>query len=140
MKTLRTLLRIARRDLEALRRALAEQIAKQSAIEHTIAALSRSVAAEQQNALKDYEAARVYGPFAAHAVIRRRSLDSELAAAEALGDRLRTLINEAHVEVRKFERLIELQEARDRAAAEKREAAELDELATQRAGRRGPAG
>ncbi len=50
-------------------------------------------------------------------------------------DRLRTLIAEAHTEVRKFERLIELDEQRRRAAAEKRENDELDEMATLRAGR-----
>ncbi len=37
---------------------------------------------------------------------------------------------EAHTEVRKFERLLELQAERDKAARTKRENAELDELAT----------
>jgi flagellar export protein FliJ len=138
MKSLKTLLRVAKRDLEMLRRALAEQIAKQTSIEQAIAMLAQSVADEQKNALKDFEAARAYGAFAVHAVARRRARQSELTTAEEAGDRLRVLINEAHVEVRKFERLIELQEERDRAAAAKREVAELDELATQRAGRFSP--
>jgi hypothetical protein len=40
------------------------------------------------------------------------------------------------VETRKFERLIELEDAREKAAMEKRENAELDEFATMRASRR----
>ncbi len=135
MKSLKTLLRIARRELETLRRSLARQIAKQTSIEQGIATLAQCIADEQKNALGDFEATRAYGAFAVHAVARRRALKSELAAAEEIGDRLRVLIGEAHVEMRKFERLIELQEERDRVAAAKREAAELDELATQRAGR-----
>ncbi|MEJ0058335.1 MAG: hypothetical protein WDM79_01495 [Terricaulis sp.] len=40
------------------------------------------------------------------------------------------MIAEAHVEMRKFERLLELHEERARATAAKREDAELDEVAT----------
>lgn len=138
MKSLKTLLRIAQRELEMLRRALAEEIARQNSIEQAIAVLAQSVANEQKNALVDFEAARAYGAFAMHAVIRRRALEAELTTAREISDRLRALINAAHVEVRKFERLMELQEERDRAAAAKREMAELDEMATQRAGRFSP--
>ena len=132
MKSLKTLLRIARRDLETLRRALAEQIARQAAIEQSIVTLAQSVADEQKNAQGDYEATRAYGGFAAHCVARRRALKSELVLVGEIGDRLRALIAEAYVETRKFERLLELQAERERAVLAKREAAELDELATQR--------
>ena len=49
---------------------------------------------------------------------------------------MRVLIAEAHVETRKFERLIELEEARLKVQREKREDAALDEMATMRLGRR----
>ena len=135
MKSLRTLLRIAKRDLETLRRALAEQIARQTQIEGDILALARSVTDEQGRAAHDFESARLYGAFAAHAVLRRRALEAELITVIQIDDKLRDMINDAHVEMRKFERLLELEAAREKAKREKREAAELDEYATLTAGR-----
>lgn len=138
MKSLRTLLKLARTDLETLRRALADQIARQSAVEQRILGHEQTIRSEQQLAQRDYESTRAYGGYAVVAVAIRRALEAEAESIEAEIDRLRTLINEAHVEVRKFERLIELQEAREKTAREKREADALDELATQRAARRSP--
>lgn len=138
MKSLRTLHKLARTDLETLRRALADQIARQSAVEQRILGHEQTIRSEQQLAQHDYESTRAYGGYAVAAVAIRRALEAEHQSIDAEIDGLRTLISEAHVEVRKFERLIELQEAREKAAREKREADALDELATQRAARRSP--
>lgn len=135
MKSLRTLLKVARRDLETLRRALADQMQRQQTIEERILGHEVTVRSEQQAALEDYESARVYGGYAVAAVATRRALDSERDIIAAEINRLRTLISEALVETRKFERLIELEEARRKAARDKRENAELDEFATLRAAR-----
>jgi flagellar export protein FliJ len=135
MKSLRTLLKIAERDLETLRRTLAEMIGRQTTIEDRIAGHDQTIAREQALAQKDYEAARVFGGYAAAALIRRRAMMSEVEVIGAEIERIRTLINEAHVEVRKFERLLELEAEREKRAAEKRENAELDEFATMRAAR-----
>ncbi|MBY0566679.1 MAG: hypothetical protein K2P70_05175 [Hyphomonadaceae bacterium] len=135
MKSLRTLLKIAERDLEALRRQMAALIAAQSQIEDRIAGHDQTIAREQALAQQDYESARMFGGYAAASLVRRRAMESE---RDLLGDeieRLRELINAAHVEARKFERLIELEEERAKRAAEKRENAELDEFATMRAAR-----
>ncbi|MGE0533077.1 MAG: flagellar FliJ family protein [Hyphomonadaceae bacterium] len=135
MKSLHTLLRIAKADLETLRRAMGEQIARQTAIEERIRTHEQALKREQELARRDYESARAYGGYAALAMAARRSLESELQLVGAEIERLRALITEAHVEMRKFERLVELQEERERKAAEKREAAELDEFATLTAAR-----
>ena len=135
MKALRTLLKVAERDLETLRRALAEQISRQGLIEERIASHDQVIRNEQQHALKDYESQRAYGGFAALALQRRRALLAEHAMVGDEIERLRELIAEAHVEARKFERLIELEEAREKTARDKRENAELDEFATLRAAR-----
>lgn len=136
MKSLRTLLELARRDVETLRRALADQIQRQQTLEQRILGHAETVRAEQQAALKDYESARAYGGYAVAAVATRRALDSEGDIIAAEIDRLRALIGAALIESRKFERLIELEEAREKAARDKRETAELDEFATMRAARR----
>lgn len=135
MKSLNTLLKIAKRDVETLQRALAQKIAQQRAVEESILALQQQIAAEQQRAVQDYESSRAYAGYAILAGDRRKALAAEAQAIAAECDAIRQLIAEAHVEMRKFERLIELRREREQAARDKREAAELDEMATQRAGR-----
>jgi flagellar export protein FliJ len=135
VKSLRTLLKLAKRDVETLRRALADQIQRQQTLEQRILGHEATMRSEQQAALKDYESSRAYGGYAVAAVAARRGLESERDIVAAEIDRLRTLISAALVETRKFERLIELEEAREKAARDKRENAELDEFATLRAAR-----
>ncbi|MGD9981191.1 MAG: hypothetical protein AB7H66_14965 [Hyphomonadaceae bacterium] len=132
MKSLRTLLKLARADLEVLRRALAEQIAKEADIAQRILGHEQTVRNEQMLAQRDYESARAYGGYAVAALTIRRALDAERLAINRDMERLRTLIAEAHVEVRKFERMLELEADRKKTARAKRENAELDELATLR--------
>lgn len=136
MKSLRTLLKIAKRDLDLLRRQLADQLGKQMLAHERLLGHEQSMRAEQALAARDYESARAYGAFAVRAKAICQAIEAEKQAIEAECERLRALINEAHVEMRKFERLLELEEAREKAKREKREAAELDEYATLTAGRR----
>jgi flagellar export protein FliJ len=135
MKSLRTLLKLARRDLETLRRALGEQIVRLQTLEQRIIGHDEAVKREQALAAQDYESARAYGGYAVAAVSIRRALEAELGIVADEIAHMRELIAAAHVEMRKFERLIELGEAREKAAREKRENAELDEFATMQAGR-----
>jgi flagellar export protein FliJ len=135
VKSLRTLLKVARSDLETVRRALADQIAKDAAVQDRILGHEQTLKSEQALAQRDYESARAYGGYAVAAMAVRRALDAERVMINQEIERLRTLIAEAHTEVRKFERLLELQAEREKAARAKRENAELDEFATIRAAR-----
>lgn len=132
MKSLATLLKIARSDLETLRRVLTEEAVKEADVIQRIHAHEQAVRHEQMLAQRDYEASRAYGGYAVAAKARREALAAERAIIVQEVDRLRALVTEAHTEVRKFERLLELQAERDKAAADKRENAELDEFATLR--------
>jgi len=138
MKSLRTLLKLARADLEVLRRALAEQIAKEVDIAQRILGHEQTLRNEQMLAQRDYESARAYGGYAVAALAIRRGLDAERIAVHQDIERLRSLIAGAHVELRKFERLLELETERKRTTRAKRENAELDELATLRFARHKP--
>lgn len=135
MKAFRTLLKIAQRDLETLRRALADQVTKDANVVQRIHGHEQTLRNEQMLAQRDYESARAYGGYAVAALSIRKALDAERVLINEETERLRTLIAEAHTEVRKFERLIELDEQRAKKLAEKRENAELDEFATLRAAR-----
>jgi hypothetical protein len=135
MKSLHTLLKIAEADLETLRRALAALIARQTAVEERIRAHDQSIAAEQRLAMQDYESQRAYGGFVQLALQGTRALEGEREAIEQEIARMRALIADAHVEMRKFERLLELEAERAKVRADKQEADELDEFATIRAAR-----
>lgn len=139
MKSLHTLLRVAKRNLETLRRALGEQLKQQSIVEESIRALGQNLAAEQERARQDYEATRAYTGFAVAVGQRRQALAARAAEINTEADRLRAMIADAHVEMKKFERLLELQADREAAMRDQRERQEMDELATQRAARTGRA-
>lgn len=132
MKSLHTLLKLAERDLDLLRRALGDQFSKLRLVEERILGHEQTLRAEQALAARDYESARAYGGYAVLAMGLRRALEAEKQAVECEIERLRDLIKAAHVEVRKFERLLELETEREKTKREKREAAELDEMATMR--------
>jgi len=136
VKAFRTLLKLAKRDLETLRRALADQVAKDADVQQRIAGHEQTIRNEQVLAQRDYESARAYGGYAVAALQVRKALDAERTLIEQEIERLRRLISEAHVEVSKFERLIELEDERAKVARDKRENAELDEFATMRAARK----
>jgi flagellar export protein FliJ len=135
MKAFRTLLKLAERDLETLRRALADQVTKEANVVQRMHGHEQTIRAEQQLAQRDYESARAYGGYAVAALQVRKALEAERVLINQEIERLRTLITEAHVEARKFERLIELEEQREKVKREKRERAELDDFATMRAAR-----
>lgn len=135
MKAFRTLLKLAERDLETLRRALADQVTKEANVVQRMHGHEQTIRAEQQLAQRDYESVRAYGGYAVAALQVRKALEAERMLINQEIERLRTLITEAHVEARKFERLIELEEQREKVKREKRERAELDDFATMRAAR-----
>jgi|GEM_PF-1678624 len=135
MKAFRTLLKLAERDLETLRRALSEQVARDAEIAQRIAGHEQTVRAEQALAQRDYESTRAYGGYAVAAIRIRRALEAERVLINQEIERLRALITEAHVEARKFERLIELEDQREKTKREKRENEQMDEFATMRAAR-----
>lgn len=136
MKALPTLVRLAKRDLDVLQRALGEQNAKRADVESRAAAHEQAILFEQKLAMRDYDGARAYGGYVAIAMAGRRNMEAECKAIDSEIERLRSLIQDAHVEMRKFERLLEIQDERERVTRERREDAEMDERATLRAGRK----
>lgn len=135
MQALPTLLRLARQELDTLRRALGELQGRRATILLRIQTHGELVVREQEIARQRYEVAHAYVGFAAAALEVKRAMESEAAVLEQEAEGLRGLIGAAHIEVKKLERLLELQEARAADKARRVEDAELDELAMQRAAR-----
>ncbi|MBL8549621.1 MAG: flagellar FliJ family protein [Hyphomonadaceae bacterium] len=134
-KALRTLMRLARAEADAVRARLAEaQDAHVRALSR-IALLEAGLIEEQGVAARSDIARPAYGPYAAARAEDRRVLNADERAFAAQADALRAELVAAHQEMKKFERLIELEEAREAEAERMREQAELDEIATMRAGR-----
>lgn len=138
MKSFKTLLKIAKRELETLRRALASANQRLSQVDAKLVIHDHTVEGERQLAVRDYDSTRAFASYSVLAAQKRAVMQAEKSAIETEIDELRRLIAEAHTETRKFERLIELEEERERVRREKREDAELDEMATLRAGRMTP--
>ena len=68
MRAFRTLLKLAERDLETLRRALADQVSKDAHVVQRIEGHEQTLRNEQMLAQRDYESARAYGGYAVAAI------------------------------------------------------------------------
>ena len=93
MKAFRTLLKIAERDLETLRRALGDQMLKEANVVQRIHGHEQTIRNEQLLAQRDYESARAYGGYAAAALQIRKALDAERTLAETRLAAIDALLN-----------------------------------------------
>lgn len=136
MKALPVLIRVAKRELDELRTALGEVEGRKQAALGRLAAQAQELAAEQKAAMQSYEASRAYNGYAVAAMAQRRVTEAHIADLDTEANRIRALVSEAHVELKKLERLLELEEERAALKARKAEDAALDEVATLRAARK----
>lgn len=136
MKALRTLIKLARAEVDVVQRALAEAERQHARALKRIADLDTGIASEQAIAAKSASAWSTYGSYAAARADDRRALTTEEEAYAQHERLLRTRLSDAHVELKKLERLAELEAARENEAERMREQAELDETATMRAARK----
>ncbi len=136
MKALATLIRLAKERVEEARRAFAEGQARHARAVARIADLETHVASEQVEAAKAQSVWSTYGAFAAVRARDRRLLEADERACAEAAYVLRDALTAAHVDLKKLEKLAELEAARAAERQLRREQAELDEAATLRAARR----
>jgi flagellar export protein FliJ len=136
MKALRTLMRLARAEADALRGLLSDAEAAHVKSMARIALLEAGIVDEQAVARR-HAPAWSYGAYAGARAEDRRTLTAEEAACAHDAEALRAELAAAYREFKKFERLVEWDAARAAEAERAREQAEMDEAATLRAGRRG---
>jgi flagellar export protein FliJ len=135
MSALDTLARLARRRAEDLQRELAVLDGQRRGIEARLIEHDKIVLAEQD--LASGIAIAAYGNFAQAAMQRKNALLKEQTRVEGAAEALRATLSEAFIELKKLETLAENQAMREAAEADKREQAELDDVAGAAMARRG---
>ena len=137
MKTIDTLIRLAKSEVDDLGRVLADIEARRAAALQRVIDLDAHVAQEQVIAARHALAGAAYGGFARAAMDDRRALLGEVERFETEAGHVRELLQAAFVELKKVETLAEQRQARAASERAKREGAQLDETAITRAARRG---
>jgi flagellar export protein FliJ len=127
MSAIETLVRMARRRAEELQRELGVLENQRRAIEASIVEHDRIVASEQ--ALAAGHAMSGFGNFAQAAVMRKAAILQRRAIAARDAEALRDTLADAFIELKKLETLAENEAIRAAVEADKREQAELDEVA-----------
>lgn len=131
MKTIETLIRLAKLEVDERRRALADLLDQDDAFDRAIDRLDREVEGEREKARQDPEYATGYTAYAKHAANRRKALIDQKAA---LGEQIlqaRDALAVAFEEQKKYEITAENQTAAEAAEQNRREQAELDAMGLQ---------
>lgn len=129
------LIRLARFKVEELQKQMAEIDRARASLNDQIARLEASVPEEQAEAAKSREGFLAYGSYAQAVIKRKENIRLSLAEVEGQADAIRSRLETAFQELKKYELLEERRLARIEDAVRSAEQAELDEIAQMRAAR-----
>ncbi|MCW5732266.1 MAG: flagellar FliJ family protein [Alphaproteobacteria bacterium] len=128
MKSVETLIRLHRWQLDERRRVLKDLEEMRTGMEERLARLSREIEAEQARAASE-ELRFAYGPFARQAIERRQTILRSIEEIAGRIEKAREDVAEAYREAKKYERLEEEQRRRDQVRAGRLEQRSFDEAA-----------
>lgn len=128
MRSVRTLIRLHRWQLDERRRVLKELEEMRAGMEERLDRLNREIEAEQTRAASD-ELRFAYGAFALQAIERRNTILRSIEEIAGRIDRARDDVGEAYREAKKYERLEEGQRRREQVRAGRIEQQSYDEMA-----------
>ncbi len=131
MKTLQTLVRLAKFNVDDKRRVLAEVMAQVDAVQNRINALEASVEHERKVASESPDLGPVFGQFAAKARDERTGMEKQLKALQPYVDQAREQLAEAFEEQKKYEITKERRDETERLDLDKKDQAALDEVGLQ---------
>ena len=129
------LIRLARFKVEELQKQMAEIDRARTSLNDQISRLEASVPEEQAEAAKSREGFLAYGSYAQAVIKRKENIRLSLAEVEGQADSIRSRLETAFQELKKYELLEERRLARIESAVRSAEQAELDEIAQMRAAR-----
>ena len=127
-KGLKTLIRLARWEVDEKRRVLVALQTREEEIIATIRAAEQQLLHEQQVASQDPEAAYLYGAFANAWLNYRAQLDATLAEVRAQIEIARDDLAEAFRQVKTYEVTQANREKREKEEADRKEQAVLDDI------------
>jgi len=125
------LIRLARFKVEELQKQMAEIERARASIGGQIARLEQSVPEEQAVAAEDKDGYLAYGSYARSVIQRKDNLRASLDEVAGQADALRTRLEDAFAELKKYELLEERRLARIEDSLRAAEQAEMDEIAGQ---------
>jgi len=131
VKTIETLIRLAKLEVDDRRRALADLLEEDAAFERALARLDREVEEEREKARQNPEYATGYTAYAKHAANRRKALVDQKTALGARILQARDDLAVAFEEQKKYEITAENQATAEAAEENRREQAELDAMGLQ---------
>ena len=129
------LIRLARFKVEELQKQMSEIDRARTSLNDQISRLEASVPEEQAEAAKSREGFLAYGSYAQAVIKRKENIRLSLAEVEGQADSIRSRLETAFQELKKYELLEERRLARIESAVRSAEQAELDEIAQMRAAR-----
>lgn len=129
------LIRLARFKVEELQKQMAEIDRARASLNDQISRLEASVPEEQAEAAKSREGFLAYGSYAQAVIKRKENIRLSLVEVEGQADSIRTRLETAFQELKKYELLEERRLARIEDAVRSAEQAELDEIGQMRAAR-----
>jgi len=131
MKTLQTLVRLAKFNVDDKRRVLAEVMAQVDAVQHRIETLEQSVEHERQIAFETPELGPVFGQFASKAKGERMAMEQQLVALQPYVEQARDQLAEAFEEQKKYEITKDRRDEDQRLDLDKKDQVVLDEVGLQ---------
>lgn len=131
MKTLDTLVRLAKFNVDDKRRVLAEVMAQVDAVQARIDALDESVERERKVAFETPALGPTFGQFAAKAKADRAVMEQQLVELQPYVDQAREQLAEAFEEQKKYEITKDRQDENERLEQDKKDQVVLDEVGLQ---------
>jgi len=131
MKSLNTLIKLAQRRLDELRRRLADLEVQRDKLLALIKRLDDELASELEQAYQRPEMSTFFGDFSRRIRKRKEEITREIAALATQMEKVREDIMEGFSELKKYEVARDHAKARERQEQERKETKLLDEIAQQ---------
>lgn len=128
MKSMKTLLRVKQREIDALKRAQAVMEQHREAMHQTLDKLQMTLVKELKTAESMPDMAQFFGDFSAHIRRRQDEVHVQLRKLEMELDKLVAQIRERFSEMKKYELALAMHEKREAEKAKRREQQAMDEM------------
>ncbi len=129
MKSIKTILRVKQREIDALKRTQATMEQHRELMHEALAKLADALVAEFKAAEGLPDMAQFYGGFAAHIKKRQEQIHVQLRKLENELNKVTEQIRERFGEMKKFELALKAHEKREADKLRTREQQEMDEIA-----------